>query len=626
MPILAFAKTLKIEHVALGLDPKTKRIALDAKRFKSDKTVSFVVPVIVDDERESHSKWFELTADEGTLVMTGSVNATTQSFNSTSNVEVSLVRWVDTTGIVWKDETPSEMKYEPFHTSQRAKNCGFADAVLLDDGQLIGFVQGVQFAAGQVVVQILCQGEVVFQVDNVSLSENGRFRCRIEARFAQEDHGLQVFVRNDEFEAAGWISSEVQLEATEAERQKIVAIARVLSDAFTADDVHQVLSMLLNLTQSPVLGPVSGGGKPSANKKIEPPKPFSFTLWQQSGHHGLRPGLLTGAPARMFDALYSWLTNSFEGNSEQTGENQKVVPMRGEPHEQHRPPVNKKRKNDMLSDGDNGRLPTPDDDAKVERNQQLMLKLLQIIPVKLAENPSHPSAAELAEVVGAFALKNAQRLANLHLDASTTTHSCLSWLDTFSRMNLNAEARTKLQPYAVAMGCIALQIVEDHSAAGSIAGKIKEGLQRFGIRADDQDALRSLCISGAAHRAFASIKAGDRNRLVDEIPNLSRTKTAAAVLNSLLERVRNQELLKISAEENAMFGVDFTRTLQEHQMQRKKQFGVVKRLEHAGCPCCHVTLKADTIKRLQRTNAAICQDCFRALVWLPTDTRDPPQT
>lgn len=614
-PIMAFAKELEIKEVAFGLDPKTKKIALDEQRFKRDKSVSFVVPELIDDKRESHAKWFEMKADDGTLVMTGSVNATAQSFNSTLNVEVSLVRWVKSTGVVWKDAKLRVMKYEPFPFYRRDKNSGFTDATLGYDGVLTGIVQGVQFAPGKVVVQILRQGEIVFQVDDVNLSENGRFRCRIETRFVEEEYGLQIVVQNDQFEAGGWISSEVQLEATEAERQKIAAVSRVLSDTFSADDVHQVLSMLLDITQKPVLGLSSGGGKSSPKKEPEPSRPFSFAQWQQSGQQGLRPSLLTGSSGRLFDALYSWLIKSHENSAPavpakvNVSLSEDVIPGSS---------ASPKYQKAMLSDGENSAAQSRAEVANEERNQQLMQKLLQIIPIKLAENPSHPSAAELAEVVGAFALKNAQRLNSQHFDKSTAAHSCVSWLTIFSPMNFSEEARIKLHPVAVAMGCAALQIAGEADGARQIAGVVKEKWQKFGIRTDDFAYLSELCVLGARRRAFAPLSEIDRNRLVEELPKLLLTKTASEILERILKQVRAGGRLIVPLEEETILGDDFIRALRgQHGQQKKKPITVVKKLERAGCPYCYIGLGDAIVRRLKQTHVSICPNCSGPLIWLP---------
>jgi hypothetical protein len=94
-PVREFAAALKIKTIALGLDPKSHSIALDPKRFGRPKGVSFVLPSLSGDSRESHAKWFEIAATNGVFVMTGSVNATAQGFTSTKNVEVSLA-WIST--------------------------------------------------------------------------------------------------------------------------------------------------------------------------------------------------------------------------------------------------------------------------------------------------------------------------------------------------------------------------------------------------------------------------------------------------------------------------------------------------------------------------------------------------
>jgi hypothetical protein len=612
-PIRALASDLGIKKIAIALDPRTRSLALDPKRFGKPEGVSFVVPDLGDDKRESHAKWFEIEMAEGVFVMTGSVNATEQSLASTKNVEVSLARVLRKSPVKWRKSEPREIKYFPFPFSGRSGTVGIVDAMLLADGQLVGVVQASAITSGQMTVVLLHRGEPVCEATAVEVGKNGRFRCRVDAKWAEADGSLQIRVRGDGFEAEGWVNNELQLEASELERQRMAAVNRILSDAYTADDVYELFSLLLDFTNSPTVGvrshaPVAGSALDSSE-----PRPFSLRDWEQSGQPHLRPGLLGQSAERGFEALYEWLSGTSEDESKGQGHGDAGKPGPG---------GDKKRPEDehgtMLSDENGGGGEPSSAESKAERNTRLMQKLLHAIPEKLVENPSHPGAAELSRVAGAFAVRNA-----LHLRASdaTSAHSaqpCLNWLDTFSRIGFTKETIQSLTPHIVAMGCLAVALAQGVASAVQVPAQVKESFQRFHVATGDEPKLRELSRVGTRHRAFALVAKETREQLENELSRVLAVETGEDAVLVLLGRLERGEFVSATDRERELLGADVAEALRAHAHAARKPYGRVRDLENAGCPCCYVVLPTDTIKRLRRTHAAVCENvgCKRALLWV----------
>lgn len=612
-PIRALASNLGIKKIAIGLDPKKRSLALDAKRFGRPKDVSFVVPDLGDDKRESHAKWFEIAMADGVFVMTGSVNATEQSFASTKNVEVSLARVLRKGVVKWRKTEPREIKYFPFPFYGRLDAVGVVDASLLADGQLVGVVQAKSITPGRVTVVLLHRGEPVYEAKDVELSKARRFRCRVDAKWVESDGSLQIRVRGKDFEALGWVNNELQLEASEAERQRMAAVNRILSDVYTDDDVYELFSLLLDFTNSPTIGvrsraPITGSPQDSSE-----PTPFSILDWERSGHAHLHPGLLGQSAGRGFEALYEWLsaTSKDETKARQTGEG--GTPDRGSgktpPEDEHRT---------ILSDETGGGGEASSGESKAERNSRLVHKLLQAIPEKLAENPSHPGAAELLRVAGAFAVRNALHLRSSDSASTHNPQPCLNWLDTYSRIGLRKDAIQSLTPHIVAMGCLAIVLAQGAASVMQVAAQVKESFQRFCVATSDEPKLRELCRVGTQHRGFALVAKEIREQLENELPRVLAVETGEDAVLGLLRRLERGEFVAATDREREFFGADVAEALRVYARAAKKRYGVVQDLDNAGCPCCFVVLPTDTIKRLRRTHAAVCSgmSCKRALFWV----------
>jgi hypothetical protein len=110
-PIFRLADGLGVKHVSIGLDPRTLVAPLDQNRLKIKRAVRYVVPDVKAKTRRLHGKVFEVLGTNGVLVLTGSINATQQSFESTRNIEVSLARWLPSPCFNWKNEDP--VRFEP---------------------------------------------------------------------------------------------------------------------------------------------------------------------------------------------------------------------------------------------------------------------------------------------------------------------------------------------------------------------------------------------------------------------------------------------------------------------------------------------------------------------------------
>ncbi|MBK7059433.1 MAG: hypothetical protein IPH51_02465 [Rubrivivax sp.] len=139
-PVLRLASAVEARLLAVGLDGGRKQLTapFEQGRFKPRLPGRFVIADTARNNKRLHAKVFEIQAVDKVLLMTGSVNATAQSFESTKNVEVSLARWLPKSPFAWNEL--SRLRLRPRRTQ---RTLGVAVASTSTAGwQLTGYSAG----------------------------------------------------------------------------------------------------------------------------------------------------------------------------------------------------------------------------------------------------------------------------------------------------------------------------------------------------------------------------------------------------------------------------------------------------------------------------------------------------
>ena len=282
-PVIEFAKGLGIARIEFALDPRFRTISLDADAFEMPANGAFVVPVLEGDmSRPAHAKWWELECERGVLVMTGSVNATEMSFNSTKNVEVALIRRLeaDEPRVQWREESPTQLKYVPLRHSSVGSGEYAAQALLHEDGRLKGTVQARGQAPQRATLAVLSDGLEVARCEDLLLEDGTNFACMLDARLTGEPNALQIELTAPGFRARGWVLNTYQLELTESQRQISAALARIVRGSFTPDDEERMLQRFIELLNADHLG--------ASAPRREGRRPRQRERWRAAdrrGHH-----------------------------------------------------------------------------------------------------------------------------------------------------------------------------------------------------------------------------------------------------------------------------------------------------------------------------------------------------
>jgi hypothetical protein len=246
-----FCSLAKIPKVVIGLMEGNETEC----SYPFDRTINGVevcaAAVKCPDPRQGplHAKWFELSCVDGTrLILTGSVNATRQSFMTTGNVELGVLRrqaaddppFVEWTSVPMPEfSQPSRFDFE-----------GFGMRLLLDakidlhGERLSGQMHGQADVAGVWQANLSCS-DGLFQAFELSVSNDGSFEFRNIA-FASfgKGGGVQLEMSKGTIRTRCWVTMSDLLSMGRSRFISVDSYQRILSGNFDGDDVAELIHYL----------------------------------------------------------------------------------------------------------------------------------------------------------------------------------------------------------------------------------------------------------------------------------------------------------------------------------------------------------------------------------------------
>lgn len=269
-PVLELAESLGASKLLAGVparkgEPSAFPFKEARWRFPS---LRIVAPIAGSKPRNLHAKWFEVRGEAGTLVLTGSFNATISSFDSTDNVECGVLRQLAEPTTVWEDVEEPEYRVGDFPKREDAKRpCLFA--VLAESNVLQGHLLGAA-SAGKWRLTLEFAEDVLLSSD-VEIGPDGRFSLHLGSVDTSRLGTLQVVVMRDSVVARGWVQIAQVLRLEARNRRLMDAVFRSASGNETADDVQVLLDILAqeaSRTIQATVVPRSNSGKPTHGGKV----------------------------------------------------------------------------------------------------------------------------------------------------------------------------------------------------------------------------------------------------------------------------------------------------------------------------------------------------------------------
>lgn len=247
--IIEFARLIGSPKLTVGLIPEKESETSFNFGAKFDGLEVSAAHVSCDTPRRLHAKWFELILESGErLLLTGSVNATHKSLVSADNIEVGVLRRVDTS-------IANELEWEPTTPPSGHKPCEF-DAAELEhrsltvlarlgsDGSLRGEIAGLMPNETHCELDLSRRDGHAVEVSDVPVQE-GKFSSRIpNADDFQLATGLQVSVKTKSAMGSAWVEVDSLLHATRSHFLRPDVISSVFGSDATDDDYAELVRYL----------------------------------------------------------------------------------------------------------------------------------------------------------------------------------------------------------------------------------------------------------------------------------------------------------------------------------------------------------------------------------------------
>lgn len=597
-PVQRLGQAVRASKIRVGLDSHTLNAPFERERLGRWKP-EFVVPVFDERDRPLHAKVFEVSGEGRTLVVTGSVNGTAQSLETTKNVEVSLARWLPKSAFAWEVATPAKYSPNVFASAELQPPAFVLQATLQPDGTVTGSLTCTRGDLPKsVTVTIWREDKRIAQSLAVPVGRSGTIELRLDTEL-ESPAGVQLQVEVPSGAVRCWLNVAEDLRSTNRERRERQAVRNLLQGHFSEEDVYELLGMLTRAAQgnAPKVRRGSTPAQPKRTDAIAGESNFDYEAWR-SGLHDSVTSLRSLAGRQSVDALVAWLTSgdaslgdAGSGGSAGTGAKRRAFRLVAEK---------------------TGK--TPKKDVRVQFDT-----LLSLIPKALAKEPPPPEAGVLAMIAGAAAVV-------LMLRDAATHHWPLSrvtgWLDQFSRFNYPPNELQPLCEFALCAAALVMAIAEMRKVAAP-ASAMKEALYRlkpeWAPTETAADAMR-LHLSASAFRQAPATLVKRASALA---PAVIGAESVNDVLLRIATRARDRDAEPASNDEASYPGV--FQAVKKHFQSRPvlgpagAVFSTDRELAAGGCFHCSHSLGDEGRRALAKRHVAVCPVCKRPTFYV-TDT------
>lgn len=275
-PIKTLVKRLGVKKLLVGVPPNGTPSPFPfgaAERWDID--IDTVRPVADEPARPLHAKWFELRGIEA-WALTGSVNATEQSLATCSNVEVAVLRRLDTPTTCWAPAMRPAFQKNEYDLDSRTKRAVIY-AELNDKAVITGRLLGVPSPQGVWQASLELADTPAYEPGNVEVDTEGRFSWAVTG-FKTDSGGTspQLRLERDGECLRGWLAILNVLRMTPRARAAASALGNFLRHAESLEDMQALLDIVSQHTaQLARAAPETASGSPSSQAGQEAPLIFS---------------------------------------------------------------------------------------------------------------------------------------------------------------------------------------------------------------------------------------------------------------------------------------------------------------------------------------------------------------
>lgn len=305
------AEKLSCADVFVAVPPRAPEIFDFVASAEAGFKVSPVAADLFNDTRPLHAKLFQIECRRGTLVVTGSANATTAALSG-RNIEAVVVRKLDPSYSFgwrpsgWHSGTPTGEK--PPNELQGA--CIIAH---LDGRHVSGRIVGLKGAKGD-WEGMLSSGARRDSIGLVTVDEQGRFRALVPAGVdpIARSSSVQLLLERQDNELRGWVALEEMLRAVREKGPVARSLGRVLSGTSTSADISAILDYLVRAPEAAIeSADRQGGARPDRIAPLSSAAPMDASSFNPISAFDMHSRWKGSAPYGGFDSLFDALLHHF---------------------------------------------------------------------------------------------------------------------------------------------------------------------------------------------------------------------------------------------------------------------------------------------------------------------------
>lgn len=607
-PVARLAHALEVTDLRIGLSGGSRAAPFKQDILELPEDVSYVVPMTADGHRFAHAKHFEVRSSEASLLMTGSINATAQSLETTKNVEMSLVRKMPVSPLDWENVQPAVFVTCDF-TDENLDNGLFSlQASWTSDN----WVQGTVMPAGspQVVELSVWDGDVCLAVrPNVEMSALGDFSVRM-AGFPDTNDALVLQLENEEVCVRGWLNMEYELSGSLINRSLIRSSGKLISGNYTIEDLKAVFLWMESLL----------AGKPehaeplnkqklntnSGNANHTPPSAanVSYDDWCAEALEQSTGSTPKAVAKFSIAAAFAWLNRDLSASLDN-------VPPDAEPKSGQSKNSDIRLLDTAKSEFDNNAGLSNAKQSADESGEALYQALLENLPRALEKDNSSTMAALVVQLSGSAALKRALDAPVPYLGQDPASATAIArraveyWLAQYSQLDYGDRNRETLLPFFCALTCCTLYYNPETSTEA-----LNETLRYLAKRSVTATEIASLGHLALTTDRFARVPKTLHATILGSASRIANSVTATHQLSLLL-----QELFCPTGPSSRKAPPPFTTTFADLRVRAKstklkdKKFGVVETTKafKKFCPCCNLTIDRDDLSKLRANRVFTCR-------------------
>jgi hypothetical protein len=605
-PIRALVKDTGARELLVGVpsDGSTTSFPLaEVKGWGID--VQCVRPNVSNRKRGLHAKWWELRGQKETLTLTGSINATLESFSTTYNIEVGVLRRLrKPLADVWDDVRPPDYEKDAFHRGD-SSGIGAIYATVNGEGHVRGCLLGIATPSGEWAVQI---EDSSTEDRRVPVSPDGTFAWR-DLKLVTASRTLQVEMHRGAVIARGWLSNEAVLRMPSRSRAVAQAVVRMLMREETVDDIEAMFDYIATetaaaLAEAPTREShlaLSRQG-PAENEVIER---IELDYAGSSAEQRLLQGLSKDAsnPAHRLSILDSiaaiLLGHASNASRSRKGAQEPKHHRRGEESEDEEESAANIARQDAL-DRFNDAMESQLEHANVV-GRQLGIAMRIWLNVNLDMQLRRIGSPE---AVWLHARKWVGHVLQTRLD----DESRAMLAESFCGLVAGLLARTaKLRGAETAVSDVAVTPRVAH-----------DWLDRFFGGTSSSERVSEYVAGWMDHDLAQLMVEGDSDAVMEAANMALKTPTARQILTDVVVAHAAGRRIELPT---GLFSDEVAKQLEYVQRATKDRpiHRVVKGARPVSCQKCYVTLIADTLARLRVNRVAECMNCHTIIIWLGRD-------